>query len=202
MSSIKDKANILANYSKDLNDFHIASELDTYTNMGAIIIDASLQAGIRYKTTVKPRIIAFLSEYSHLTKTSEFKNLIEKKKISEIINWKDNSKKTNLIINLTIFLIEEKIETQNEFYEWLSHKKNIIKIKNISGIGDKTADYLKILTGHKTNAIDRHLIKFMRNAGLNVKDYSEASNIISITSDILNIDEALYDHSIWLYMSD
>ena len=202
MSTINDKANILASYSKNLNDFEIANELDAYTNMGAIIIDSSLQAGIKYKTTVKPRVMKFLSEYSHLTKTSDFEKLIEKKNISDLINWKDNSKKTNLIINLTKFLISEGVETQNEFYEWLSYDKNIIKIKSISGISDKTADYLKILTGHKTNAVDRHLIKFMKNAGINVENYSEASDVISMTSGILNIDEDLYDHSIWLYMSN
>jgi hypothetical protein len=43
-----------------------------------------------------------------------------------------------------------------------------MKLKKLPGIGDKTADYLKILTGHKTNATEQIRISEL-DCSLNVK---------------------------------
>ena len=196
------KAEILVKHINDLEGFSVITEIDgNYQNMGATIIDGILQAGIKYSTTVKPRVLKFLSEYPQTTTTKGFRSLIDKISLPKLINWKESSK-TKIIQNLTDFLILENVNTENEFKDWLSDDDNLIKLKQLSGIKDKTADYFKILTGHNTNAIDRHLIGFLANAGIHVANYQEAHEIISKAASILGIEEAHFDHSIWKYMSE
>jgi 3-methyladenine DNA glycosylase/8-oxoguanine DNA glycosylase len=196
------QAKILVKYIDALPGFKIATEIDgNYQNMGATIIDGILQAEIKYKTTVKPRVNTFLSEYPEITTTKKFKSLIDRVSVSKLINWKESSK-TRIIQNLTEFLIKENVDTECEFKEWLKHDNNVEKLKQISGIKDKTADYFKILTGHNTNAIDRHLIGFLENAGIQIGNYQEAQSIISETAKLLDIHESYFDHSLWKYMSE
>lgn len=93
--------------------------------------------------------------------------------MSQLINWKESAK-TERIKNVTGFLIENGIETEIEFKIWLENETNIKNFRKLSGIKDKTIDYFKILTGHKTNAIDRHLLNFLTLANIEVGSYKEA----------------------------
>ncbi len=196
------KSKILKNFIENLNDFKIVTEIDgDYQNMGAIIIDGILQSGINYKTVVKPRILNYLKDHSNKKTTPEFKTLIETVPVSQLIKWKESAK-TKRIILLTNFLFDKHINTQEDFKKWLSFQENIIELKTLSGIEDKTADYFKILTGHSTNAIDRHLLNFLEKAGITTNDYKEAQMIISQTAKILGVNESYLDHSIWKYMSE
>ncbi len=88
-----------------------------------------------------------------------------------------------------------------EMYGRLPNSSNILKLKAIKGIGQKTADYFKILVGISTCAIDRHLLNFLDFAGLTDNEYSQAQDVINSTADLLSIDRAHFDHSIWQYMS-
>lgn len=71
----------------------------------------------------------------------------------------------------------------------------------ISGIGDKTIDYLKILVGGQGIAIDRHLVRFLAAAGVPTHTYDGARQVLRETAAFLGIDESVLDYSIWLYMS-
>ena len=160
------KSRILANYTRTLTDFVIHENIDgNYQNMGAIIIDGILQAGIKYETTVRPRVKKYLTDYPEIKTSSAFANLISRVPISTLINWKPSAK-TERIEKLTSFLVSIGIESQESFSEWLSDESNILLFKKLPGVGDKTADYFKILVGHQTNAIDRHLLNFIKKAGL------------------------------------
>ncbi|AVH25807.1 MULTISPECIES: hypothetical protein [Vibrio] len=191
----------LAEFVKNLTDFEFVSELDgNYGNMGATIIDGILQAGINYNSTVKPRVTKFLTEYPECKTTSQFIDLYNTVTLSELINWKQSSK-TVRIETLSEFLKSNDIETIEDFSSWLADDSNLELLKKLPGVKCKTADYFRILTGHETNAIDRHLINFIKLSGSQVSSYKEAHNIVSETSEILGIKESLFDHSIWKYMS-
>jgi len=201
---IKNNADILKEYIYTLNKFEIFSKNETEQKaIGTIIIDGILQAGMKYSTVVKPRVDNFIKQYPQIITTSDFKKLMDEKGISSIINWQDNSAKTNRIIKLTNFFISENIETKDDLYEWLASENNIKQFKKQDGIGDKTADYFKILVGYSdTSAIDRHLFGFLHNAEIDVTDYHVAQNILSDTAKLLDIDESNLDYSIWKYMSE
>lgn len=200
----QEKARKLKEYIENLKGFEIVTELDgNYNNMGATIIDGILQAGMNYKTVVKPRVIEYLNKYPAVITTSDFASLTKKIPISELIKWKKDSAKTKRISGLISFFLSKNIETQKDLNKWLLSKDNISEFRKQDGIGDKTADYFKILSGHNNvSAIDRHLFNFLERAGIINTNYSETQAIISATAKLLNIDESYLDHSIWKYMSE
>ena len=119
-----------------------------------------------------------------------------------MLQWKDEEKLTRIWF-LTMLFASEKIETEDELRMWLNNPRNIEYLKKMRGIGNKTADYLKMLSGISTTAIDRHLIRFIRKAGVNIKsnDYSKAHRLISQTAKRMRIKTAYFDYSIWFHMS-
>ena len=98
-------------------------------------------------------------------------------------------------------LAAEGVETEIDLREWLSHEPNLQKLQSIKGVGPKTIDYFQILVGISTSAIDRHLLRFLADAGLAVSNYIDAQTIINSAADILAVDRAHFNHSIWQYMS-
>ena len=199
---INKKAQILAEYVRNLNNFAIQTTIDgDYNHMGAIISDAILQAGTRYATVVRPRIMNIMALYPEVRTTSGFLQLILKIGVKNVLSWHDDEK-PNRVVGATEFFIKEGVETQEDLRTWLSQEGNIQKLLSLRGVGPKTADYFKILAGIQTNAIDRHLLKFLEEAGIQVSNYQEAQEIINLTADILGLDRAIFDHSIWKYMSN
>ena len=72
----------------------------------------------------------------------------------------------------------------------------------INGIGNKTVDYLKMLSGKPAIAIDRHLFKYLEYAGVVVKSYEEANKIYLYAAKYLNMTFYELDKKIWTYMSN
>lgn len=193
------QAEQLAQYINTLADFAFQEEVTSgYDHMGAIIVDAGLQAGIRYETAVLPRINKILATYPDAKTTSEFQRILMIEGATNLLNW-SLDRKVNTIVDVTLFFIAEQIETDEELRSWLLHPENIDRLKQIKGIGNKTADYFKILVGIPTSAIDRHLYSFMADAGIYVNQYDAAQQIIRDTAVLLTIDERTLDYSIWKY---
>jgi endonuclease III len=71
----------------------------------------------------------------------------------------------------------------------------------IRGIGLKTGDYMKNLSGIPTVAVDRHIRKFVKEAGVSVKRYEEVRQIVEYAADLLSIERNRLDRAICLYNS-
>lgn len=68
-----EKANLLSHYIATLADFEIQEDVATgYRHMGALLVDAALQAGIRYETVVWPRVEAILATYPEALPPANF----------------------------------------------------------------------------------------------------------------------------------
>ncbi|MDP3442711.1 MAG: hypothetical protein Q8T08_07575 [Ignavibacteria bacterium] len=174
----------------------------TNNNMGATIIDGILQAGLNYKNVVKPRVDKFKNEHRDIKTTTQFYNLISTIDLSELINMK--GQKIDRIHTLVKFLKNEKIETEDDFYNWLSDKDNLLALSNLKGIKSKTIDYLKILTGHKeTVAVDIRLLNFIKLScpDLDNITYEFAKELLMKTAKKLRVEPATLDFSIWTYMT-
>lgn len=174
----------------------------TNNNMGATIIDAILQAGLRYDTVVKPRVDKFKNEYREIKNTSQFYELINTKNLSEIINMK--GQKIDRIIMLVKFLKNENIETEDDLYDWLSNDDNKLMLSNLKGIKSKTIEYLKILSGHKnTVAVDGRLRNFISMCceSLEIKNDKFAYEILMRVANKMRVEPATLDYSIWMYMT-
>lgn len=192
----------LARYIQSLADFKFYKTIDgNYNHIGAIIADAVLQANMRYKTHVKPRVNRILSKYPNERTTSSVMYLLKSMPVTEFLSWRGEDRAERFSQILDLFATEG-IETELDLREWLSQNLNLTKLQSIKGIGPKTIDYFKILVGLSTSAIDRHLLNFLRLADLTPIDYQDAQTIINTTADILSVDRAYLDHSIWQYMSE
>jgi thermostable 8-oxoguanine DNA glycosylase len=125
---------------------------------------------------------------------------LEEISATEYLSWRGEDRAERFSRILSLFASED-IETEADLKAWIGDNTNLSKLKSIKGIGPKTVDYFKILVGVSTSAIDRHLLNFLGLAGLTPCGYSEAQSIINGAADILSVDRAYFDHSIWQFMS-
>lgn len=197
-----DNSKKLFDFINSLERFKIESEIDgNYQHMGATLVDGVLQAGLNYKTVVKPRVDFVLSTYPDHKTTSSFLDLCKEEGIKKIISWKDD-RKPDLIMTLLLLLQNERIETCQEFSSWLNDNQNINKLRSIKGVGPKTIDYFKILLGQESVAVDIHLKQFIQLANIELIGYEEIKTLITKAANILGVKVSVLDHSIWKFMSD
>jgi hypothetical protein len=192
------KARKLANHLERL-DFPINSRF-TYNHMGAIFTDAVLQAGLNYETVVRPRVNRILEMYPHARTTSSFQKILTKFGISSVVNW-NHKEKIFRLKELVNFVQLRNIETEEQFRNWLAFPDNSLTMLEVRGVGPKTVDYLKVLVGMSVVAVDRHMFKIVKMAGINSENYSEVRQVISYAADLMDIERNDFDFSIWLYSS-
>lgn len=196
----------LCNYAEKLANFIQkkkfvpVTQRSPYYHMGATITDSILQAGLNYHHVVYPRVLKLLTEYSDYKTTCDFIILMQVFPLTELVDWK-NLKKLQRISDLSWFLYNNGIENEDQLAKWLDIERNIGQLRKVDGIGPKTIDYLKILSGNQAVAIDRHLFAFLELAGIFHCSYQEASLIYSKVSELLNISQYELDRKVWLYMA-
>lgn len=201
LSMISSYSKKLADFIRTLPDFKFYETIDgNYDHIGATVADAVLQARLRYETHVKPRVNRILALYPEAKTTSSVLHILESISAKKFLNWggQDRAERFSKILSL---FQSEKIETEKELKEWLKQTDNLLKLRSIYGVGPKTVDYFKILVGFSTSAIDRHLINFIKLAGIPVAGYTAAQKLINDTADLFGVDRSYFDHSIWQYMS-
>jgi endonuclease III len=199
--TVESDAQLLASYVRSLDDFTLIDEIvGDYDHMGATILDAVLQAGTTYDTVVRPRVERILADYPGANTTSRFLDVLLREGAKSVLDW-DHNEKPLRVIHLTGFLWRQGIETEEQLREWIEEESNVEKLLSIKGVGPKTVDYLGMLVGRATVAVDRHLIRFLENAGVSVTSYAEAREILNQAADILGIDRRRFDQTIWHRMS-
>lgn len=191
----------LAEYVRSLPGFVFYETIDgNYGHIGATVADAILQANNKYATHVKPRVNRVLAQYPSSVTTSSMLHLLNSVSATQFLDWRGEDRAERFTQVLDLFAAEG-IEVESDLRDWLSVDSNLPKLRAIKGIGPKTIDYFKILVGVSTSAIDRHLLSFLGLAGLAPSGYLHAQSVINATADILEVDRAYFDHSIWQFMS-
>jgi hypothetical protein len=195
------KAVKLAEYASSLPGFRITEAgSDACDHMGAVITEAILQAGLNYRTVVLPRIKRLRELHPEAGTTSRFIGLAEKEGLNSLILWKD-AEKPSRIMNAARFLESNHVETVEDLGQWLADPDNVRRLKELRGIGDKTIDYFRILTGVDTGAVDRHVLRFLGESGIKVSGYGEARDILNGAADLLGAKRRDFDRSILRYMA-
>lgn len=189
----------LAEYTRSLSDFVIQQEIDRYDHMGALIVDAVLQAGIHYDSVVKPRALRMQHDYPSASTTTGFLTVLSQVGAEKLLDFRGD--KPMRVMEVTCLLRYEEIDTVSELANWLGNTDNQKKLKRIKGVKEKTSDYIRILAGSETNAVDRHLVNFLHDAKVEFDTYEDASKVISAAATLLGASVSHYDHSIWTYMS-
>lgn len=182
------------------DQFEPVTQKTPYYHMGATITDAVLQAGLNYNNVVYPRVKNLLYQYSQYRTTCDFIILFQTIPLEDLIEWK-NERKLNLIKGLSWFFQDNNIQNEDQLSSWLKNEFNVALLAGIKGIGPKTIDYLKMLSGNQAIAIDRHLFCFLRLAGVVVNSYEEARVIYEDAAKRLCLTDYEIDRKIWLFMS-
>ena len=191
----------LVHYVRSLPGFEFYETIDgNYDHIGATVADAILQANNKYSTHVKPRVNRILDQYPEARSTSAVLCLLKIIPATKFLAWNGEDRAERFKQVLELFAAEG-VEVETDLRAWLAKEANSTKLRSIKGIGPKTIDYFKILVGVSTSAIDRHLLNFLGLAGLEPCGYLDAQTIINAAADILSIDRAYFDHSIWQFMS-
>jgi hypothetical protein len=200
MGIAEEKASRLAHFIESLPGFELETEVPArYEHVGAIVAEAALQAGINYNTVVRPRTESLLASYPEAKTTSEFQRLLMGVGATHLLTWKWD-RKINTVIDITLLLVKEGVETVDDLHAWLLQKGNVARLKGIHGVGDKTADLFKIMVGISASAIDRHIYAFLAEAGVPASKYQEAQETLNGAANLLGVSYAALDQSVWRFM--
>ncbi len=132
--------------------------------------------------------------------TSAFLGVLHEVGPKTVLSWRDDEK-PNRVVALTTFLRDRDIETESMLSAWLEKRPIAPTVASVRGVGPKTVDYLKILVGGQTAAVDRYGYAVLEEAGVPVSGYDEAREILNETADDAGIPRATFDHSVWRFMS-
>ena len=172
-----------------------------YGHVGAILADAVLQSNNNYQRNVRPRIERIREVYAHETTLQDLKGRLTQITAQEFLNW-NGTRKPRTFLDLVDLLGREGVNTEDDFRKWLQRDDSRGKLLDIRFIGPKTSDYFKILVGLPIAAMDRHLFNFLELAGVaEFNNYERGQEIIHQAADLMKLDRAHLDHSIWRYMS-
>lgn len=198
------KVRDLITYICNARGFQLIAAPDCpYKNhIGALLTDVILQAGLNYQHVVAPRVYKVLNEYPVAYTINRFSAVLQKHSIETVLDWHDSEKQIRMI-RILEFCKAQGIQNSYQLKIYLvNSKSNSANFKSIRGIGDKTYDYLLKLLGVESVAVDRHIYKFISDAGIIYKDYNEAKQIVEYAADMMQISRRTLDYSIWLYMSN
>lgn len=192
----------LKEYIDTIDNFRfINPEICPYRDhIGALFTDAVLQAGVNYRSVVRPRVESVLIRFPEADTVTAFSNVLERYGIGNVLNW-NNAAKIRRMQDLVSFCMCHSIDTASELTQFLNDKTGEDLLKEINGIGDKTCDYMKRLLGFDTVAVDRHIRDFLEDADILYDDYYDIKEVVEFAADFMDITRRELDYSIWSYMS-
>ncbi|MEZ2392072.1 hypothetical protein AB6813_21520 [bacterium RCC_150] len=178
---------------------------DGWSHMGAVIADASLQAGIGYNNVVLPRVRALKQAWPDADTTSGLIKRLNSSSLSSVLNWKGR-KKLAVVENLATAFEELGIETTGDLRAAYGVPEKcerlIARLMTISGVKNKTVDYLAILVGIEERvAIDSQLSSFASAAGVDDMTYEQLSDLYKAAAVRTNCTPRALDSAVWKYMS-
>lgn len=188
-----------ARYIQSLPDFEYVEEDSYYDHMRAIIVDGILQAGINYDRVVRPRAERIAREHPEAATTDGFAELLGRISAEELLDFR--GEKIKRVQDVVRFLQQENVQTREDLRRFLSDDSNRRRFTKIKGVGEKTRDYFCLLAGIPTAAVDRHLIHFLQQAGIEPKGYADAIAVIHGAADLLGVSRTVLDYSIWSRMA-
>lgn len=169
-------------------------------HLGALLADCALQAGLNYRTVVKPRVERIIKLYPESATLSGTRMIIEANAVSDFLMWK-HEEKIKRFKRLCFVLCDHNIEDSDALKLWLKRTECRDALLEIHGIGPKTVDYLCCLVGIDCVAVDRHIRAFAKRAGLDVSDYETLQSVFCYAADLLNSSRRGFDSWVWLQAS-
>lgn len=172
-----------------------ASRPRGYDHMGAVLVDAGLQAGVSYSHVVAPRVRRLLLHWPRADTVGRFDAKRRRHGLAEVLRWRDPLK-LERIAALAALCVDEGVDTVADAQWWLADERARAKLVHVSGIGEKTAAYLRILVGLEDLAVDRHMRSFAEGVGLRGSDRQLRQRLIAAAEDcrlsLADVDRSLF----------
>lgn len=191
------RARAIANHAERLgvNDAATARR-QSYSHLGAVLADAALQAGLNYRTVVRPRIERIQALYPAAATLSGLDSTLDQVGPEAFLDW-NHSTKVARFKGVTDALRADGIEDVHDLREWLGRRDTRDTLLDIHGIGPKTFDYICCLAGLDHIPVDRHIKSFAFEAGVKVDGYVDLQTAVSFAADLLGLPRRDFDAWIW-----
>jgi hypothetical protein len=165
-------------------------------HIGAALADCILQAGLNYRTVVRPRVERIQTVYPLAASLSGVKAIIDSGQITDFLCWHHHSKLSRFM-GLVGLLCGDDVEKVSDLRDWLMHTSARDRMMSLHGVGPKTFDYLCCLVGIDRIAVDRHVISFASEAGVAAGRYDDLQAVVSYAADLLGMPRRDFDAWIW-----
>lgn len=175
-----------------------------WPHLGAVLADASLQAGVGYLTTVRPRVVDLMQAWPDANTTSGMVRRMSVDDVGAVLRWR--GKKLVTLSGLVAAMQDLDVETVDDLRARLSdpvtREATVSRLRQVSGVGPKTLDYLGILVGLADRvAVDVHVRRFARAAGLQDLRYDHLQGVLTAVASLRAWDLGALDAAIWDHMS-
>jgi hypothetical protein len=165
-----------------------------------VLADAGLQAATTYRTVVAPRVQRLLVMWPTAVTTTVFIDKILRYGLSDVLSWR-HPEKLSRIIRLGLLLQERQVETIGDLQQWIVRKDAVDALRSVPGVGPKTVDYIAGLVGLPTVAVDRHVLRFVEQAGSTAHTYEDVRALVVNAASRLGCSPLALDRAIWASMS-
>ncbi len=134
-----------------------------------------------------------------------------------MLRWKDGARKLRTIQELTDLLTDQGVETVDDLRNWLKCSSARAQLMAVYGVKRKTSDYLCLLVGLSSVAVDRQLRAFLADAlvrgygrdgvspenrvAASTLSYEQVAELYRIAAALLKVSFGAIDHRVWLYES-
>lgn len=200
-------------YLESLDGFEFWETKPPREHVGRVIVDGVLQVGKDYENAVREAVRRIL-EFPAAATVSGFIRLLKERELIELINFKTEGTKKDLLV-VAEFFANKKIDTFENLREWLKPEENRDSLmtdkSGLSGpvfrIADKGADYFRKLVGHwDAVAVDSNTKALLAEAGVISRysrkyTYKEKRTIVQLTALLrptrpIDLDSIIYNYSV------
>jgi hypothetical protein len=168
----------------------------TYDHAGALLADTVLQAGLNYRSVVRPRVDRILALFPHADTLGALVCIVKKGQTASLLDWSDPIK-SERFERLVYFLRADTLDTAADIRKALLSEDFCEKLKELNGVGPKTIDYMACLVGIESIAVDRHIRSFALRAGVEEIEYRFLKWAFCFAADLLSISRREFDAWIW-----
>ena len=132
----------LKEYIDTIDNFDfIEPEVCPYRDhIGALFTDAILQAGVNYRSVVRPRVESVLMRFPEADTVTAFSKVLNRYGVREVLHW-NNTAKIHRMEDLVSFCSFHSIDTAEDLTYFLNSELGEEQLKEINGIGNKTCEY-------------------------------------------------------------
>jgi len=172
-----------------------------YDHMGGLLADVALQAGLNYESVVAPRVRHVIDSQPNARRTQDIVKLLASMPAGHLLLWK-GTEKIERYRCLVDTCATNGADTVDDLRMLVTTSEGRRAFMAIRGVGQKTFDYLSLLCGVPTFPMDRHFLRFLEIAGVDVNqyDYIGTQELLSIACSQLNLPPESLERGLWLLL--